>query len=93
MTMLDALITLPEYEKAIQEDAEAKDFTPPGKLAYSYESDGRQFEIWSGSLADPKVRCILDRAQVLVSLFVEAGTPIQTDDPEWSLERWMVFFV
>lgn len=39
------------------------------------------------------MRRILDRAQVLVSLFIEAGTPLETDDPEWVLERWTVFFV
>ncbi|KAJ5914253.1 hypothetical protein N7504_003136 [Penicillium tannophilum] len=89
----EALINLPEYEKAVQEDASAKDFTPPGKMVYSYEANERQYEIWAGSLADPQVRLLLDRVQVLVSLFIEAGTPLETDDPEWSLERWTVFFV
>lgn len=87
------MINLPEYEKNIQEDPSAKDFTPPGKLVYSYNVDERNYEIWAGSLADPAVQKILDRAQVLVSLFIEAGTPLDTDDPEWSLERWTVFFV
>lgn len=89
----EALINLPEYEKAIQEDTDAKNFTPPGKLVLPYEVDGRQYEIWAGSLADPAVRRILDRAQVLVSLFIEAGTPLETDDPDWVLERWTVYFV
>ncbi|KAJ5599168.1 Acyl-CoA N-acyltransferase [Penicillium hetheringtonii] len=89
----ESLINLPEYEKNIQEDPDAKDFTPPGKLVYSYNVDERNYEIWAGSLADPAVQKILDRAQVLVSLFIEAGTPLDTDDPEWSLERWTVFFV
>lgn len=31
--------------------------------------------------------------QVLVSLFIEAGTPLETDDPEWTLDRWRVYFV
>jgi histone acetyltransferase 1 len=39
------------------------------------------------------VRKLLDRVQVLVSLFIEAGTPLETDDPEWTLERWTVYFV
>ncbi|CAI7652745.1 hypothetical protein N7533_012321 [Penicillium manginii] len=89
----EALINLPEYEKNVQEDPSAKDFSPPGKLVYSYDVDERNYEIWAGSLADPAVQRILDRAQVLVSLFIEAGTPLDTDDPEWSLERWTVFFV
>lgn len=62
-------------------------------MVYSYEANERQYEIWAGSLADPQVRLLLDRVQVLVSLFIEAGTPLETDDPEWSLERWTVFFV
>lgn len=87
------MINLPEYEKNVQEDPNAKDFSPPGKLVYSYDVDERNYEIWAGSLADPAVQKILDRAQVLVSLFIEAGTPLDTNDPEWSLERWTVFFV
>ncbi|KAJ6155375.1 hypothetical protein N7470_005941 [Penicillium chermesinum] len=89
----EALINLADYEKAVQEDPEAKDFTPPGKLVYGYEANERKYEIWAGSLADPAVRRLLDRVQVLVSLFIEAGTPLETNDPEWTLERWTVFFV
>ncbi|KAJ5666741.1 hypothetical protein N7462_011150 [Penicillium macrosclerotiorum] len=89
----EAFINLADYEKAVQEDPSAKDFTPPGKQVYSYEVNDRQYEIWAGSLADLDVRRLLDRAQVLVSLFIEAGTPLATDDPEWSLERWTVYFV
>ncbi|KAJ5569542.1 uncharacterized protein N7459_008972 [Penicillium hispanicum] len=89
----EAFINLPEYEKAVQEDSSAKDFTPPGKLVYSYEVGERKYEIWAGSLADAEVRRLLDRIQVLVSLFIEAGTPLETNDPEWTLERWTVFFI
>ncbi|KAJ6125673.1 hypothetical protein N7523_003293 [Penicillium sp. IBT 18751x] len=89
----EAFISLPDYEKAVQDDPNAKDFTPPGKLVFDYDVEERKYEIWAGSLADPKVRLLLDRMQVLVSLFIEAGTPLATDDPEWSLERWTVFFV
>ncbi|KAJ5484107.1 Histone acetyltransferase type B catalytic subunit [Penicillium diatomitis] len=89
----EAFITLPDYEKAVQDDTDAKDFTPPGKLVYAYDADERSYEIWAGSLADPAVRRILDRAQILVSLFIEAGTPLDTDDPEWTLDRWMIYFV
>ena len=39
------------------------------------------------------MRKILDRMQVLVSLFIEAGTPLETNDPEWTLDRWRVYFV
>lgn len=75
------------------EDKAAKDFKPPGKLVHCYVSRNRNFEIWAGSLADPEVRRLLDRAQIFVSLFIEAGTPLATDDPEWTLQRWTVYFV
>ena len=89
----EAFITLPEYEKAVQDDETAKDFVPPGELVHSYTSKERNFEIWAGSLADPQVRNLLDRVQIFVSLFIEAGTPLETDDPEWTLQRWTVYFV
>ena len=89
----EAFSTLPDYENAVQEDKDAKDFVPPGKLVHNYVTRGRTYEIWAGSLADPKVRRLLDRAQVFVSLFIEAGTPLETEDPEWTLERWTVYFV
>ena len=90
---LEAFIDLPEYEKTVQNDANAKDFVPPGKRVHEYVTRGRSYEIWAGSLADPAVRQLLDRAQIFVSFFIEAGTPLETDDPEWTLERWMVYFV
>lgn len=71
----------------------AKDFQPPGSLVHSYVTRGRNYEVWAGSLADPEVKRLLNRIQVCVSFFIEAGTPIGTDDPEWTLERWMVYFV
>lgn len=75
------------------QEEDAKDFKPPGKLVHNYITCGRNYEIWAGSLADPDVRLLLDRIQVCVSFFIEAGTPISTEDPEWTLERWLVYFV
>lgn len=89
----EAFAPLPEYEKAVQEDQSAKDFTPPGERVHSYVTRGRSFEIWAGSLADPEVRRLLNRAQVFVSFFIEAGTPLETEDPEWTLQRWTVYFM
>jgi histone acetyltransferase 1 len=74
-------------------DESARDFRPPGKLMHSYTSNQRNYEIWAGSLSDPDVRTLLDRMQIFVSFFIEAGTPIATDDFEWTLERWTVYFV
>ncbi|KKZ66300.1 histone acetyltransferase 1 [[Emmonsia] crescens] len=84
---------LAEFEKSILNDEAAKDFKPPGKLVHSYTSKQRNYEIWAGSLTDPEIRTILDRIQIFVSFFVEGGNPIITDDFEWTLQRWTVYFV
>lgn len=89
---LEAFSSLPDYESAVQ-DEDAKDFVPPGKLAHSYSLRGRNYEIWAASLADPRVQELLNRFQIMVSFYIEAGTHITTDDPEWTLQRWMVYFV
>jgi histone acetyltransferase 1 len=39
------------------------------------------------------VQQILKRIQILVPFFIEGGTFIELQDPEWSLERWTVFFL
>jgi histone acetyltransferase 1 len=83
----------PEFKQSVLDDASAKDFKPPGKLVHSYTKNERNYEIWAGSLADPEVQALLDRIQIFVSLFIEAGTPIETHDFEWTLERWTVYFV
>lgn len=39
------------------------------------------------------VQQIVKRIQILVPFFIEGGTFIELKDPEWSLERWTVFFL
>ena len=36
---------------------------------------------------------MVKRIQILVPFFIEGGTFIELKDPEWSLERWTVFFL
>lgn len=91
--MLDAFRPLEDFEQSVVKDKTAKDFRPPGKLVHTYTRGKRNYEIWAGSLVDADVRELLDRMQVFVSLFIEAGTHIETDDFEWTLQRWMVYFV
>ena len=82
-----------EFSHKIQYDTAASNWKPPGELVQSYKSRGRDFEIWCGDLTDPAVRQLIDRIQVLVSLFIEGGTPIPLDDQDWSLAKWRIFFV
>ncbi|KAL8786410.1 MAG: hypothetical protein Q9213_002826 [Squamulea squamosa] len=85
--------TLAEFNHRIQYDTSARDWKPPGKLIESYTIRGRNFEIWCGDLIDLVVRQLIDRIQILVSLFIEGGTPIPLDDADWSLAKWRIFFV
>ncbi|KAL8956359.1 MAG: hypothetical protein Q9183_006321, partial [Haloplaca sp. 2 TL-2023] len=82
-----------EYESQVQQTTSARDWKPPGELLESYTSRGRKYEIWSAELTDPAVQQLIDRIQILVSFFIEGGTPIPLDDQDWSLARWRVFFV
>lgn len=77
----------------LQNDKSAKDYKPPGELLESYTSKGRNFEIWSGELVDPAVRQLVDHLQILISFFIEGGTPLELEDQEWTLARWRVYFV
>lgn len=36
---------------------------------------------------------MIKRIQILVSFFIDGGTPIELKEPEWSLKRWTVFFL
>jgi histone acetyltransferase 1 len=36
---------------------------------------------------------MVKRIQILIPLFIEGGTLIELKDPDWSLERWTVFFL
>ncbi|KAI9815499.1 MAG: histone acetyltransferase 1 [Pycnora praestabilis] len=82
-----------KFTSHIQSDASAKDFKPPGKLSSTYTTKRGTFEIWSGNLADPAVQQLLKRMQIFVSFFIEGGTYLNLDDPEWTIDRWKVFFL
>ena len=90
---IDAFSKLSTFKNHFQEDKDASSFHPPGELIESYQSRGRSFEIWRAELTDPAVQLLLERMQIFVSLFIEAGTPLELHDQEWTLARWRVFFV
>ncbi|MCJ1310595.1 histone acetyltransferase 1 [Agyrium rufum] len=74
-------------------------FRPPGAVVKTYTRAGRRFEIWCAELSaragpnNPSAIELIQNMQILVSLFIEAGTPIYLDDPIWTIARWRVFFV
>ena len=75
-------------------------WTPPGTLHDSFTGPDGQYEVWKGSLADPAVKQINSRVQILVPLFIEGGSYIGQDaDADSSsqeitdADRWTVFFL
>ncbi|KAI0431495.1 histone acetyltransferase type B catalytic subunit [Xylaria sp. FL1042] len=85
-----------EYEGAVRDVRD--DWTPPGTLVKTVEKNGETYEIWRGTLADPAVKQLIRRIQITVLFFIEGGSYIGldadgSDDPEYSLARWTVFFV
>ncbi|KAI6781075.1 histone acetyltransferase 1 [Emericellopsis cladophorae] len=74
------------------------DFTPPGELHDTFDGPDGHYEVWKGSLADPAVKQLNTRVQMLVPLFIEGGTYIgQNDEPESTVDetsdadRWTLF--
>ncbi|MBE3044727.1 hypothetical protein IMZ48_19630 [Candidatus Bathyarchaeota archaeon] len=70
---------------------------PPGKLHSTLPGDdGETYEVWKGSLADPAVKQMIKRMQILALLFIEGGSTIVDDAdsrPNPTDPRWTVFFL
>lgn len=84
-----------DFEQYVQSTPD--DWKPPGTLISTSEVKDETYEVWQGSLADPAVLQLVKRIQILVSLFIEGGTPIHTESTDEyeqdPLERWTVFFL
>ena len=91
--MLDTFEKVGAFNAHVQNDTSASSFKPPGELLEKYTSRGRNFEIRSGELTDPTVQLLVERIQIMISFFIEGGTPLLLDDQEWTLARWRVYFV
>ncbi|KAI9826396.1 MAG: histone acetyltransferase 1 [Thelocarpon impressellum] len=81
------------FDERVQSDAAARDFRPPGERLTTYEVHGKTFEIWHAAFTDLAVQQILKRMQIFVPFFIEGGTYINLDDPDWTLQRWRVYFL
>jgi len=93
LRLLESFEKAASFNTRLQNDTSAKAFRPPGERFESYTSRGREFEIWSGELSDPAVRLLINRMQILISFFIEGGTPLELEDQDWTLARWRVYFV
>ncbi|KAI9665425.1 MAG: histone acetyltransferase 1 [Trizodia sp. TS-e1964] len=81
------------FIKSIHEDDSSKSFVPAGKLVEKYQLGERHFEVWKGDLMDASMQQVITRMQIFVPFFIEGGTMLRMDDPEWSLQRWVVYLL
>jgi len=68
-------------------------FTPPGKKISEYTANVDRYGIWAANLSDPAAKRWLRNMQILVLLFIDGASMIELDDPDWTIQRWTVFFV
>lgn len=71
---------------------DAEHWTPPGDLIHSYNVDRQRYGVWTTTLSDPKAKELFRNMQVFVLFFIEGGTLIELDDPDWTIDRWRIFF-
>lgn len=89
-----------DFEENSKQLAESN-WTPPGTLHDSFQdADGTEYEVWKGSLADPAVKQLNSRVQIMVPMFIEGGSYIGQDPDADSSEqnitdadRWTLFFL
>lgn len=67
-------------------------FKPPGEKIRDYKREGRTFEIWCASLADPIARRILENMQALTLLYIDGGSTLELEQ-DWTTQRWKLFLV
>ncbi|KAK3682646.1 acyl-CoA N-acyltransferase [Podospora appendiculata] len=78
-----------DFETAIKRVSD--DWTPPGELATTFTTEAGTFEIWRGNLEDPAVKQLVNRVQILSTLYIEGGSFIEVDEPE--ADQWTIFFL
>lgn len=80
-----------EFKKTIRERTQP--FSPPGKLIKTYQRDLNTYEVYRTTLDDVSACALLHNMQFLVTFYIEAGTPLDLRDEEWTNKRWEVFFL
>lgn len=66
-------------------------FTPPGELIDSYIVDPNTYTVYKSSLLDPRTVALVERLQLLVLLFIEGGSYIDTSDDRWQV--YILYFI
>lgn len=80
-----------DFETAIK--AVPENWTPPGEKVSSFPSAKNEstMEIWKANLADPAVKQLVSRIQILVPFFIEGGTLLDVNEED--ANRWTVYFL
>jgi histone acetyltransferase 1 len=81
--------------RALEDDGQhevttGQDWRPPGDKIHSYEREGKSFEIWSASLADPTAKQLLENMQILAPLFIDGGSMLELEQ-DWTTARWKLY--
>lgn len=79
-----------ESAKVALRDEQASTFVPPGEKIHKYTRDGKKYEIWVSTLADPRAKELLENMQILVPLLIEGGSTLQLEQ-DWTAQRWKLF--
>ncbi|KAK4230780.1 acyl-CoA N-acyltransferase [Podospora fimiseda] len=82
-----------DFEAAVKNVRD--DWSPPGELLVSFNAHSKNttstYEVWKGNLADPAVKQVIKRIQILAPIYIEGGSAIPVDEGED--DRWTVFFL
>lgn len=79
------------FEQAVQNDANAINWSPPGVCVKRYTRGGQNYEVWAGSLLDRRMRTLVDSIQILILFFIEGGQFVNLEEADWTLDRWRVY--
>lgn len=82
----------PEFLKSLK--SRTTEFTPPGDLVSTFtlpSSPKTIYHIHRSTLLNSSTRALLRNLQILIPLFIEAGTALDLDEEPWVLGRWDVY--
>lgn len=97
MRALDIALTLSRFMPKSTFDNEPlhppeAGFKPPGQKIHGYVREGRAFETWCTSLADPLAKQILENMRILAPLYIDDRAP-PIPAQGCTAERWKLFLL
>jgi histone acetyltransferase 1 len=60
-------------------------FSPPGEIIDSYVMNSNTYTVYKASLHDQDAVTLVDRLQLLILLFIEGGSYIDSSDDRWQI--------